>query len=232
MARTQSPGYPSFSLAKAIPRIRLVFQADRRNPIDREVAAKHIGYSGTSGAADKALATLAHFNLLEKAGKGQTRVTQLAVDILHPDTPANRKKALLEAACAPSIFQDIRERFADGAPSESALKSWLMRENFLDRAIGPVAEAYLETYRYLEQERALESGGPSSADPEESSSQHAVSEGDEQMTPQSEVRAASNSPQVPPLSLDLKQADQPQVSMVPGEREWLRGPLSKETSYR
>lgn len=168
MARVHSPGYPNTSLPKALAHARSIHAADRRNIIDREAAVKHMGYSGQSGAADKALASLAHYGLVEKAGKGQTRVTQLAVDILHPDTQEQRKKALAEAAYTPSIFAEIRERFQDGHPSESALRSWLVRENFLDRAIGPVVSSYMETLRYLEQEGAFESGGPSHIDTAES----------------------------------------------------------------
>jgi len=161
MARSHSPGYPNFALPKAIELIRKVFSADRRNPIDREVAAKHLGYSGLSGAADKVLGSLAHYGLLERAGKGQVRVTQAAVDILHPVSTEGKRKALHEAAFSPSIFAEIRSHFADGLPSEAALKSWLMREEFLDRAIAPVTKAYLGTCQYLEQEQAIESGGPS-----------------------------------------------------------------------
>ncbi|CAH1659762.1 conserved hypothetical protein [Hyphomicrobiales bacterium] len=168
MARSQSPGYPNFSLSKALGYARSIHSADRRNPIDREVAAKHMGYSGTSGASEKTLGSLAHYGLVERSGKGQMRITQLAVDILHPAPGADRKKALLEAAFHPNIFAEIRDRFADGTPSEGALKSWLTRESFLDRAIGPVVAAYLDTVRFLEQEKAFESNGPSGADDRES----------------------------------------------------------------
>lgn len=161
MARVQSPGYPNFALPKGVDLARKIFSADRRNPIDREVAAKHLGYTGLSGASDKVLGSLGHFNLLEKAGKGQVKVTQTAVDILHPNSPADKKRALQEAAFSPSIFAEIRDHFSDGLPSEAALKSWLMRENFLDRAILPVTKAYLGTCQYLEQEQAIESSGPS-----------------------------------------------------------------------
>lgn len=167
MARSHSPGYPNASLFKALSQVRGIHSADRRNVIDREVAAKHIGYSGLSGASDKALATLAHYGLIEKAGKGQTRVTQLAVDILHPESEEARRKALLESAYSPAIFAEIRDRFHDGPPSEGALRSWLMRENFLDRAIGPVVSAYMETCRFLEQEKAFESDSSSLMEAEE-----------------------------------------------------------------
>ncbi len=114
MVRAQSPGYPHFSLPKAITNVKLIFDADRRNPIDREAAAKHPGYGGLSGASDKALATLAHYGLTEKTGKGEVRVSQLAVDIIHPDKPDDRSRALLQAAYSPQIFKDLRERFSDG----------------------------------------------------------------------------------------------------------------------
>lgn len=170
MARSNSPGYPNFPLPKAISMVRAIYSQDRRNIIDREVAAKHVGYNGLNGASEKALGSLAHYGLVEKAGKGQLRVSQIAVDILHPESPEGRNSALQQAAFGPAVFADIRERFTDGLPSEDALKSWMMREEFLDRAINPVTKAYLETCRYLEQENAMESVRPSDVDDPESHS--------------------------------------------------------------
>jgi len=157
MAQQQSPGYPSFGLEKAASLGADIFDKDRKNIIDREVAAKHIGYSGRSGAADKALATLAHYGLVEKAGKGQVRVTQLLVDIAYPDSDEDRREALRNAGGNPKIFQTIRDRF-DGSPSETALEAWLKREDFLERAIRPVTRAYLDTMQFLEQSKVFESG--------------------------------------------------------------------------
>src|SRR3546814_13591947 len=97
MARVHSPGYPNMSLPKAIGAVRKIFSADRRNPIDRVVAAKHIGYSGQSGASDKALASLAHYGLTEKTGKGEIKVSQLAVDIIHPESPSQEAASLMRA---------------------------------------------------------------------------------------------------------------------------------------
>ncbi|KQQ70937.1 hypothetical protein ASF70_19020 [Rhizobium sp. Leaf321] len=171
MTQKQSPAYPNFSLEKAIDLARQIFEKDRKNPIDRDVAARHIGYGGTSGAADKTLATLAHYGLVERAGKGQLRVTQTLVDIIFPDSEHDKRAALKEAGFSPSVFNVIRSRFSDGTPSEAALRGWLVRENFLDRAIGPVAKAYLDTVRYLEQSKAFESGSDDSdfdASPDES----------------------------------------------------------------
>ncbi|GAB5448702.1 hypothetical protein [Gymnodinialimonas sp.] len=168
MTQKHSPAYPNFPLEKAIQMASQVFEKDRKNEIDREVAAQHIGYSGLSGAAGKSLATLAHYGLVEKAGKGQLRVTQVLVDILHPDSEDDRREALRTAGLQPVVFQQIRDRFPDGTPSEAALKSWLMREEFLDRAINPVAKAYLETARYMEHSGAFESDGVHGPDGPES----------------------------------------------------------------
>jgi hypothetical protein len=158
MAQKQSPGYPNFPLEKAIWMAGQIFDNDRKNPIDRAVAAEHIGYSGISGASEKALSTLTHFGLIEKAGKGQVRVTQTLVDILHPDEEEDKREALKTAGLSPAIFREIRSRFEDGMPSEGALKSWLAREDFLDRAINPVTKAFLATMQYLQHSGAFQSG--------------------------------------------------------------------------
>lgn len=164
MSRGRSPGYPNLSLPEAIGRVRKVFEADRRNPIEREIVAKHIGYSGLSGAADKAIASLMHYDLLERVGKGEIRVSQLAVDILHPETDAERKAAVYKAAFAPEIFQTLHAKFPDRFSAE-AVRSFLMRSNYLDRAIEPVVSAYTETCQYLEQEGATHGAGLDSNNP-------------------------------------------------------------------
>lgn len=55
--------------------------------------------------------------------------------------------------------------------SEEALKSYLIRENFLDRAIAPVANAFFDNCRFLEQEKAIESGGSDTESRPESENQ-------------------------------------------------------------
>ncbi|MXO70908.1 hypothetical protein [Alteraurantiacibacter buctensis] len=220
MARSQSPGYPQFALPKAISAVRKIFEADRRNPIDRSVAQKHIGYSGPSGAADKALATLAHYGLVERVGKGEVRVSQLTVDILHPDSDVVRRRALLEAGFNPQVYKDLRDRFGDHV-SENALHSYLVRENFLDRAIGPVSNGYLETIRYLEQEKAFESRGNAASEVEES----AASENDWNADMDDTAVLERPAPAIAPVAAPV-----PQVEV--GETEWMRNPLGRGKSVR
>lgn len=169
MARSNSPGYPNMSLPKAISAVRKMFDADRRNPIDRITAAKHIGYAGQSGASDKALGSLSHYGLTEKTGKGELRVSQLAIDIIHPDptSPGSEARALWQAGMSPQVFKDLRARFP-GHVSEASLRSYLVREGFNNVAIPPVMSAFFETFRFLEQYKDFESGGVGGSEDEES----------------------------------------------------------------
>lgn len=168
MTRQRSPKYPNISLAEALHRVRLVFDKDRSNPLDREVVAQHMGYSGLSGASDKVIGSIMQFGLFERVAKGEIRVSQRAIDIFHPDTTSQRNEALRSAAFAPETFRLLRDRFGSELPSESAMRSALVRMEYLDRAIGPIVDAYSETLQFLKQEGATESGGAPQEKPTES----------------------------------------------------------------
>lgn len=157
MTRVRSPGYPAISLPQALDITRKLHDHNRTNPIDREAAAKDIGYTGLTGQSAKILSSLQHYGLVDKAGKGGVRVARLAVDILHPVSPAGRKAALREAAFTPDLFHALASHFSDGVPSENSLRSYLMRVNFSSVAITPAVTSFLETYRFLQQEGASES---------------------------------------------------------------------------
>lgn len=159
MSRQRSPSYPAISIGQAIEFAGKIHKSCRANVIDRETAAREMGYSGLTGRSMKVLADLIQFNLLEKEGKGNVKVTQLAVDILHGIDPADRHQAKMEAALAPQLFKDIHERFPDGIPSENAIRSYLIQQDFQDAAINPAITAFMETYRAVEDMRESESHG-------------------------------------------------------------------------
>lgn len=159
MTRIRSPGYPSIPLSEAIELTRKIYEQNRHNPADREAAACDMGYRGVTGQSAKMLADLAHFGLVERAGKGGVSVTQLAARILHPHNPQEKKEALLEAAYNPELFSEIQENWPDGFVSENSLKTYLMRKGFATVAVQPALKAYQETYGFLQQEHATESHG-------------------------------------------------------------------------
>lgn len=150
MSRMRSPSYPSVPLNQAIDLVRKIHRSCRSNVITRENAVHEMGYSGLTGRSMKVLSALLQFGLLEKAGTGDVKVTQRAVDILHGIDESDRNEATLEAAYAPQLFRDIHERFPDGIPSEGVIRSYLIQQDFVDVAIGPAITAFMETYRTVE----------------------------------------------------------------------------------
>lgn len=149
-SRMRSPSYPSTPLEQAIEMTRKIHQVERTNSIDREVAAKALGYSGISGRSSTVLSNLNQYGLLEKAGKNEVRVTERAVEILYPDSDKTLSQALLDAAEEPELFQKVRERFTDGLPSANALEAFFIKLGFTDTAIPSAVRAFRETFEYLE----------------------------------------------------------------------------------
>lgn len=159
MARMRSPNYPSLSIRQAIDMVAKIYRTERTNDITREDAAKAMGYTGLTGRSMTVLGALVHFDLLAKTSKGSVKVTPTAEAILHGITTTERDEATLKAAFAPQLFQAIHNRFPDGIPSNATITSFLVREGFSDVAVGPAINAFLETYREVENIRESESYG-------------------------------------------------------------------------
>lgn len=168
MARLRSPGYPNAPLGEVIDLVSKIHEKDRQHPVTREVAAQHMGFRGLTGTSDRALSALMHYGLAEKAGKGEIRVSDLALQIIHPSNADEKMRALQEAAFSPDLFKELRGRYPGEPPSSSSLGSYLSRSNFAPAAIPSAVKAYLETCYYLQRERAYESDPQTAAGPSES----------------------------------------------------------------
>jgi hypothetical protein len=145
-------------LRDAVEGVGKIEKIYRSSPIDRLHAAKLIGYSSLSGPANKALAALSSYGLLESAGKGEARVTERARDILHANSKEQRNARLFDAAMEPPLFREIRERFVGiSVPPEDGVTTYLNRQGFNPNAVRPATKAFLETMSYLEEIGATES---------------------------------------------------------------------------
>ncbi len=174
MARGKSPKYPNYPLSTAIENIRKVYNADRTAALPREVIAKHLGYSGLSGASDATIATLVQYGLLERTGKAEMRVTKLALDLLIPENDQQKQYAINRAALMPPLFTEIWNHFDHRVPSQEALKTYLLRREFHDRAIDPVTRSFEPTIAMMKQQNEIGSGGL----PEDKSGESAASMND------------------------------------------------------
>jgi len=157
MARMRSPNFPSIPLEGAIKAAREIYDKNRRATILREDAAKDLGYSGLTGRSLTVLGALNQYDLIENVSKGQVRVTKTAEDIFHGYPEDVKLAALSRAANAPSLYNDIYERFEGGIPGENAVRSFLFQRGFTNEGVDRALRAFLETNRYLEIAGASES---------------------------------------------------------------------------
>ena len=151
MARKRSPNYPAISLPEAITRVQQIHEAEHQNPAEREVMAQHLGYSGLNGQSLKLLSALTKYGLLEKAGDGELRVSDRAIDILFPEGD-QRQLAIEAAAHGPALFADLREKWPNRPPSDEALRAYLIRRQFAHAAIDDVTQTFRETFDLVTRE--------------------------------------------------------------------------------
>ena len=165
----RSPSYPSMSLQAAVEAVKAIEGKYRSAPVDREVAARLMGFTSLNGSANKALAALSSYGLVERSGKGMMRVTSRAKNIIHPNDQLMRIEALRAAADEPKLFQGIRDRFPDlEVPPEEGVRQHLNREGFNASAIAPATRAFMETAEFLQEEGVSESHREEDADDSES----------------------------------------------------------------
>jgi hypothetical protein len=148
--------------------VRKIEASYRLSSVDRQAAAKLIGYLGLSGPANATLAALAQYGLVERAGKGEMRVTPRAQAILHPNSEDEKRQSLWGAAFQPSLFRELQDRWPNMIPPEDGVVTYLNRQGFNQSAIRPATRAYLQTLHFLEEAGANESHGPGASGPSES----------------------------------------------------------------
>ncbi len=146
-----------------------------------------MGYaSASTGPALQALATLTSFGLLERRGKGEVGVTDLAMRILFPDSADELAEALREAALSPPVFSQIAERFPDGVPNPNGIITFLRRIDFTEKAAKIAASTYVTSISFAQSLRDNERSD-TSAPEQETLTQRSASE----PTPGEETRVLS-----------------------------------------
>ena len=166
MPRIRSPNYPAVGLQEAIGLAQKLYESQHQTPEDREIIAQHLGYGGLNGISLKLLSALIKYGLLEKAGEGRLRVTDLAINIIFPESE-DRSQSIRAAAFAPVLFSDIRERWPEHPPTDESLRGYLVRRQFSQSAIDGVMKSYRETIDLVTRESSgYDSSGTSSEDHE------------------------------------------------------------------
>jgi hypothetical protein len=212
MSANRSPRYPYVDLAGAIEMVEKVFDKEGRAPVKEEVAVKHMGYGGLNGSSAKALSALRKYGLVEDVSGG-VKVSQDAILILanrHQIDSPDRVAAIRRAAFRVELFATIHENFGTD-PSEQNLAAQLVVRGFSQDGALKAARTYRATMALV--------GGD---DLEETFSDKRGSNAAKESSME-QVHQHSQSPHQSTAAI---------VAIAADEREWLRGPLSREASYR
>jgi hypothetical protein len=213
MTKARSPGYPTIGLREAIEKVQLVYTKDYQNKISRKLVAQHMGYQSLNGKSLGVLSAVFKYGLLEGRGD-ENKVSDLALEIIaHPVGAPERAKAVTEAAGRPELFAELDARFQGGKASDAALRSFLLTQKFIPAAADMAVRSYRETKDLVNEEGGVYSSDAApSTDPEQAPMN----------TQTVEQVAGRRAPlHVPPTG-----------AMLPGEREILRGPLSRDSGWR
>lgn len=165
--RKKSPRAPSMALSEAIDGALKIYLQDRRHPIPVELAAQHLGYKGANnGAAVKALASIRYFGLLGRPQEGQLAVEKEVEDYHFAPHPEQKAQLVRKWLLTPPIFAEVLTKFADGLPSDSALKYDLIQRGFLPdaaEAMVGVLKNSVEFAHYYDKQSPSNASSPESA---------------------------------------------------------------------
>ncbi len=154
--RMRSPNYPYISLERSVTLAEKLFDSNKRYPVPIAAAAKSWEISPTSSTLPRFVAALLSYGLLDSDGEKndkRVRISDLAFKIIIDKRPNSleRKKALIEAALIPTIFQKLTAHFPDGLPGDETLKYTLIADfKFNPESAGDVIKIFRETMDYTQ----------------------------------------------------------------------------------
>ncbi|MGV3578549.1 hypothetical protein [Brevundimonas sp.] len=214
MAVSRSPNYPQMDLGSALEAIRPAYKAEGRNKMSRLTLAEHLGYSSLNGRALAKIGAVRAYGLID-GREDAIRIAQDAIIALEaPEGSPERGQALARSSLKPPIFKEIAGE-CEGLPSESNLRFSLIKKGYAPDAAGTAAQNYLATMRLVGE---LETG---------------YSDPTADEVPASDAQSVEFDMALPArIPGTIAREAQPPSVMREGEREWLRGDLSREVSYR
>ena len=215
-ARHRSPLSPVIPLERAIERAREFYDAGHRDhPAPFAAAVGTWGYNAKSSGGMQTVATLKQFGLMVDEGSGehrQVKLTDLALRIIRDkrERSAERDEAVRQAALSPKIHREMHNKWGASLPPEATVVYHLVHQlSFSENAATALFGEYQDTIKLAnlaEPAKMPEQVGDLS-EPSTGVS-HIISPGAEQLGSSTTA---------------------PQVTV---EREFLRGPLSRDVGFR
>jgi hypothetical protein len=144
--KVRSPSFPFISLPEAIQRARLLYEAERRNPVSADVAVAHWGYAPKSSGGRQTIAALKAFELMEDVN-GRLRLTDVGQHLVVREPGSPEHNVLLrQVALSPPLFRKLWDRYGPELPPPQSLRSYLVLELKLnENAVENLMRSYRET---------------------------------------------------------------------------------------
>jgi hypothetical protein len=114
MVSLRSKAYPAIDLESAVQRTELIQRNLGSNTwFNRQAIATGMGYKSLSGVANRAIAALVHFGLLERR-KDTYKISDLASHIVLPISDEDRIEAILTALREPELYSELLNNYGHG----------------------------------------------------------------------------------------------------------------------
>lgn len=178
MARMRSPNFPALTLEEAMKVAGDLYSKVRKVTLDREAAAKELGYTGLTGRSLKVLGALNQYGLIDNVSKGKCHVTDLAETALHGFPEEEKAGAIRRAARSPALFRAIFDEYGEDIQSEHAIRALLLKRGFTDKGVESALQSFLATQRFAALNGASESYGNDEPEAPESSPEVKTDDGD------------------------------------------------------
>lgn len=137
-------GFPSIDLQTALTKVLQVYEEEGKNSIRAEAVASRLGYSSmNNGAAQKAIATLRQYGLLDRPQVGHLAVNR-SVEAYRYALDDNERASILRRWLQSSpAFAALLSKFPESLPSQDALKRTLIMDFDVNK---DKVDAYLRVF--------------------------------------------------------------------------------------
>ena len=146
--------YPYYGLTKAIEIVEAVRRAGG-NEASNEAVQKELGAKTTDRLWAYGIPAATQFGLLQRVGRGdegRVKLTDLAMRIVYPGSPAEGRLARASACKNPELYGKLLEKFAGHpVPTKEGLRNILFREFKIVESMAPnAADAFIDSIKAAE----------------------------------------------------------------------------------
>lgn len=231
LKRKVSPRAPSVALDEAIKRVGKMYKAEGRHVTPIDVALKHIGYRGRSGAALKTLAALGYWGLVERPN-GAVVVSKAFEDYQYTPNDQHKKELLNMFLVQPGIFSGLLKKYQDRLPSDATLQYDLIQIGFTPTSAAACLSVFkrsIEFAGYFDRPQGVLVQNAESAEEPAESSESAANPVESQRNGGIQVtqdKKNSNEITSQPVSVSSNaDFDRIPIRLVGGRKAWLEIPM-------